>query len=229
MSKADARQAERFAFIGDIDRNDYTIELRDAQVEDSGMYMCHTTSGKRVNDPNKFLVTSNLTVEPIPAITQSPSALASEMNDRHIEASTQQQLQHSLRSTILSHASMPQTSFQSDSTLQTVNLIQPPSHMGTLLPPQTRILSARNTSSNSLKMDASFTMPFFWPYLLLALAAILMLTNVYLIYSLVKRHTKRNRSDLESSPSSRERKLSSSGSSGIGSGPGSTSVHKLTK
>jgi hypothetical protein len=206
MIKADNKTAERFTFIGDMKKFDYAIELSNAQVEDSGLYECHTyTAIAEYDNPFDFLVGSNLTVEPIPAITQSPSALASEMNE-HVEASTQQQLQHSQRSTILSHASMPQSSLQSEPALQTVNLIQPPSHMLTRLPPPTRLLSARNSSSNSLKLDARLGMPIFWPYLLLALAAILMLTNIYLIYSLVRRHTKRRRSDLES-PSG-ERKLS---------------------
>lgn len=83
-----------------------------------------------------------------------------------------------------------------------------------------------STSPNGLSASTSASLALAWPYLLLALAFFLMMANIYLIYSLIKRHTSCSSSSSGSSAADlEEQTTTSSNNSGSGGGGGGGNIN----
>lgn len=69
----DPKLDERFSFIGDLQRADYAIELRHAQLNDSGRYVCQVTPQSTDNIEGFHVETSITVIKAPPTTTSAPS------------------------------------------------------------------------------------------------------------------------------------------------------------
>ena len=175
---------DRFEFIGNLERGDYGLELKSAQLDDSGVYICQVTPDKLADNDNKadFAIKTNITVVPVPPTKNIPpywTKLVAESpgGPNSVVSSPSPSLQPA--------AFMSQKS---------------PSSAFHYLSTRASSSSASSVRHHQHQSATVAALTLSWPYLLLALAGLLMLANIYLIYALIKRHKRacRSRSEIKS-------------------------------
>lgn len=204
MSKMDPIAAQRFTFVGNTSAYDFSIILKSARVQDSGSYRCQAIPTQFVEDDvlkRDFEVSCNLSVFPVPITTQElPPRLLSKF------PSTDSDYSHRTKRGDVSDpesarklSSANVSEYRQNSQSSRIHFIQAPQKSSmTNLPPLHRLLSSQNSShkaTNSLSLGAGtgLGIPAIGSCLILGLLVLLVLVNLYLIYSHVKRHTSRRR------------------------------------
>lgn len=232
---ADPNLHNRFKFIGNISDYNFTIELNDARISDTGRYKCVIYPNRVETDT--YQIGTNLTVLPYPEITTATS---------NTNAQPEQQRQH--QSHFHSPAASSSLEFNNNNSLDQADLLSSTSSSNsnskqslpqsrdtktsplypsasTAYTSSSRFISSSNdnsltslrsnhhhSSGSSIYTLGSYGTLFGWPWLMLALAFILMLANVYLIYQLVQRHLRPSKEDQLSSDSSPAASTTSSNS-----------------
>lgn len=196
--------SDRQVVIGDPTKGDYSLELRNLQPDDSGHYECQVHPVRDDAKHKALRAWSDVIVQPQPvssttATTRSTINSTAPTDNPNSNAlgpfaelaipltNTVSNKAHPQARDILSLTKLPQQQQQHSS-----NNIQ------TNYPPSAFITAHASTSSAASQLTTSnnhlVTTLVGWPYMLLGLAALLLLANIYLIVSLIKRH-QRERED----------------------------------
>lgn len=181
--------------IADTVEGDYSLKIEKVRLSDSGYYECQVP-GKR-DDGHELQAGSELRVIPLPPPTPMPVAETNHVvsnssvsnNELNMLARSAPSEPGSLQYSRNAPVGKALNHFPSS------NFISP--HASNAHP-----TAASTIGPSNAHLYAS------WPYLLLLIAGLLMLANVYLVYSLFKRHQRKKDNSLESA---------SSGSAGTGS------------
>lgn len=167
-------------FTGNRSANDYSMEIRNLRLNDTGEYECRMMDVDVYSEYQelrpRFLVRTNITVLPRP--TPSTSQLADPLDTTKPNASDLGQLE------LIAATSSKNGHLVPSSQLQARRDI---SSSLTHLTTNTALLPAtRRALDHNQQGPAAIGLVVATPYLLLALALLLLMVNVYLIYSLVR-------------------------------------------
>ena len=209
----------RFKFVGNLELGDYSIELDGADLTDSGAYFCQTASAGIFEADNlkDYTVATNITVQPKPPPDSQPSIImASSLHSSSAQSQNQADADSGSNGLLSSNnldqldlikvnknkypgssARAAQSQLQAREAgwtkLSSASYISPSLQPSAFVNSHPLISSPSSSTAYSIRGGSSGfqtnSLMLSWPFLLLALAGLLMLANIYLIYSLIKRHT----------------------------------------
>lgn len=231
-----------YFLIGEVEKGDHTLEVRSASEKDSGTYICQAPPLEDTGITEDYLrASSNVTVLKRPPPQEVTSSHQDPSNNSGSSLINHHQQQLSLSgeggNEALDDSSSGSKSGNGGSQLQArdipsstklsagFNLVngQAPlsPHSGFITPHASTALHSASSSSSSPVHIKSLNLIIVWPYLLLCAAVLLMLANIYLIYSLVKRHKRQKEGFSQQTDNSLESGsnggCSATGSAGTGS------------
>lgn len=204
-TRAKTTEFDHIKIAGNGTDGDHSLIVENASEKDTGHYECQVM-GKDDNG-HEIWAASDVVVlppPPMPIITElsssssssSPSALSSDQSLSSSSINTTNELNMLTR--------------QAPNEQHQTRIVVKATHL-----PSSAFISPSHASSNAHPTVASTTigpagahLVISWPYILLLIAALLVMANIYLIYSLIKRHQRKKDNSLESA---------SSGSAGTGS------------
>lgn len=199
--KANNPDFEHFQMVGNPANGEHSLLIDKPSEKDSGYYECQVQP--TADDSTELRAGSNVTVRPLPPLEIHTNTLTSTTNEQALLTRSAPNELGSL------------TQHQSRAIPVVKATLLPPAFIS----PHSSISSSSSSSSSSSisnahpvaastfgQTSAGFVIG--WPFLLLLIAGLLMMANIYLICSLIKRHQRKKDSSLESA---------SSGSAGTGS------------
>lgn len=202
--------ANRTKFIGNFSNGDYSVEIEEVRLKDQGHYRCVAYPDDLKDLASAVGLDTGTYLKVIPR--PPPDEPTTDQSHSHYMPSSQQAAASLENSGSYESSSVPSSRLQFNNNkareafpgareLDRNNQITS-SGLGFISPSSSPYMNNYNsqhhatvrastafpaTTTNSYGLTSAALV---WPYLLLALAALLMIANIYLIFSLIRRHTR---------------------------------------
>lgn len=239
--KAAARHSyPKHSMVGDMAKGEHILEIEKARLKDSGIYRCQVPPVIDTGNLEDYLIaSSNVTIHKWPSQIQLASDTATKQVQNSTPTSPSSSLSKGINGSVDSgnlddpttygkpvYGSATASQLQardipSSSKLpSSINHITGPTSFqaNNFITPHASTATVTRSSTNYLQ---SLNLIITWPILLLIIAVVLSLANIYLIYSLVQRHKRQKEGFSQQTDNSLESGsnggCSATGSAGTGS------------